>query len=1022
MAINHQAGISRRLIAVLKIQSSETILVVLVTGLMFLTTAGAAIGSPGVEALFFSRVGVQFLPHMYIALGVLIALTSLSLTVILGRVDHERLYVVLPLAMATLLVGARVLVTMDLTWFYALLWLGMNVSWTLLNLFIWGVAGMVCDTRQAKRLFPLFSAGSILGLTTGGLVTKPLVEWLGTVNLLLVWALTLVGAFFLCQAIVRSHETVTMSTHRSSHSIYENVKQGYEFARRSDLMRWMAIAAVLFALLYYSVVFPFAKSVAAEFPREDDITAFLGVFQGVATGMAFLVSLLLANRLYARFGFLTTILVYPVLYFLGFSILMIQAGFTALVTFRFSQLLWSEGVSEGANQAMYNLVPSERREQTRTFVRGVMNPLGVSLVGGILLASERILPAGSMYWIGMTAGALTAYLVWKARGAYGQALVEALRAGRPQLFINEAANTGGSQLDATALDTVIKGISSPEAAVRRVSAEILGHLSIPKAVDTMVSALEDPDPAVRAALLQSLAKVEASEAILEVILALDDPNPEVRAQAVQTLDHLSPYSRGLASYLEPMLRDVDPIVRIRAAVCLLKRGSHLQAEQALNALATEEDLPVRVEALKAFAEWGSQSAYDIAASSLNDPHPVIRRQAASILASIDAEQCVFPLVATLGDEDSSVREAAALALGRIGAPALQPVTAALHNPDQEDGALLALRNLPVQSVKDKVMGYARERVEKALYYHSLWRGSINQDRSQDRSRLVSESLHTAALHNGTNALKSTALLGNRPGIMMAIEQLDSRNPEQRANALETLDSLGDPEIVNPLIRLWEESEDLDPPPEDWLSKMLHDHDPWLRACAALVAIESGDPGIRDTLIQLKQNDPDPLVRDTAHKVLSGESDMQTLTTLSLMEKILFLKRVPLFVELSPDDLKGIAAITGEQVFSDGEIISEQGEMGDEMYIIVSGEVRVIVEGEGQSQQEIVRRQTGEIVGEMSILDQSPRMASLVAAGDMRVLCIAQPDFEEILRLRPETSLAVMRVLCDRLREREHQAG
>jgi CRP-like cAMP-binding protein len=129
----------------------------------------------------------------------------------------------------------------------------------------------------------------------------------------------------------------------------------------------------------------------------------------------------------------------------------------------------------------------------------------------------------------------------------------------------------------------------------------------------------------------------------------------------------------------------------------------------------------------------------------------------------------------------------------------------------------------------------------------------------------------------------------------------------------------------------------------------------------------------------------------------------------------------LFVELSPDDLKGIAAITGEQVFSDGEIISEQGEMGDEMYIIVSGEVRVIVEGEGQSQQEIVRRQTGEIVGEMSILDQSPRMASLVAAGDVRVLCIAQPDFEEILRLRPETSLAVMRVLCDRLREREHQA-
>jgi HEAT repeat protein len=1020
MAINSQAGMSRRLIALLKIQPSEMILVVLVTGLMFLTTAGAAIGSPGVEALFFSRVGVQFLPHMYIALGVLIALTSLSLTVILSRVDHERLYVILPLAMATLLVGTRVLVTMDLTWFYALLWLGMNVSWTLLNLFIWGVAGMVCDTRQAKRLFPLFSAGSILGLTAGGLVTKPLVEWLGTVNLLLVWAATLVGAFFLCQAIVRTQEPVAPSAHQNGRSIFGSVKQGYEFARSSNLMRWMAMAAVLFALLYYSVVFPFAKAVAAEIPQEDGITAFLGVFQGVATGTAFLVSLLLANRLYARFGFLTTILVYPVLYFLGFSILTIQAGFTALVVFRFSQLLWSEGVSEGANQAMYNLVPPERREQTRTFVRGVMNPLGVSLVGGILLASERILPAAAIYLIGLTAGALTVYLVWQARGAYGSALVEALRAGRPHLFYNEDAPSHSFQLDAAALDTVLQGISSQEAAVRRVSAEILGHLAVPEAVDTMVSALDDPDPTVRAALLRSLAKADASHALLEVVLALDDPSPEVRAQAIQTLDTLVPYSRALSRYLEPKLGDVDPSVRIKASVCLLKAGSHPQAESVLKGLATEGDLPVRVEALKAFAEWGSQSAYEVAAKSLNDPHPVIRRQAASILARIDADQCVFPLVATLGDEDSSVRQAAASALGGIGEPALQPVTAALHNPDQEAGALLALRYLPIQPVKDRLMAYAQDRVEKALYYHSLWRGSLNQENSQDRSRLVSESLHHTALRNGTNALKATALLGNRQGVTMAIEQLDSRNPEQRANALETLDSLGDREIVTPLIGLWEEQEDLDPPPEDWLAKMLRDRDPWLRACAVLVAMESGDPDIKETLTSLKQNDPNPLVRDTAHKVLSGESDMQTLTTLSLMEKILFLKRVPLFIELVPDDLKSIAAITGEQVFSDGEVISEQGEMGDEMFIIVSGEVRVLVDSEGHSQQEIVRREPGEIVGEMSILDQSPRMASLVAAGEVRVLCIAQPDFEEILRLRPETSLAVMRVLCDRLRERERQ--
>ena len=66
--------------------------------------------------------------------------------------------------------------------------------------------------------------------------------------------------------------------------------------------------------------------------------------------------------------------------------------------------------------------------------------------------------------------------------------------------------------------------------------------------------------------------------------------------------------------------------------------------------------------------------------------------------------------------------------------------------------------------------------------------------------------------------------------------------------------------------------------------------------------------------------------------------------------------------------------------------------------------------------ELARRKTGEVVGEMAIISQEPRMASLVAAGDVRLLCIDQKHFEGLLRERPETSLAVMRVLCARLQQ------
>ena len=145
--------------------------------------------------------------------------------------------------------------------------------------------------------------------------------------------------------------------------------------------------------------------------------------------------------------------------------------------------------------------------------------------------------------------------------------------------------------------------------------------------------------------------------------------------------------------------------------------------------------------------------------------------------------------------------------------------------------------------------------------------------------------------------------------------------------------------------------------------------------------------------------------------------METLTTLSTMERVLLLRRVPLLADLSPADLQRVAAIATEQDFVNDEIICEQGEAGDEMYVIVSGEVRIVVSNEGQPEKEIARRVTGDVVGEMSLISGDTRIASVIALGDVRVLCIDRLNFESLLRERPEVSLAVMRELCKRLKER-----
>jgi CRP-like cAMP-binding protein len=86
-----------------------------------------------------------------------------------------------------------------------------------------------------------------------------------------------------------------------------------------------------------------------------------------------------------------------------------------------------------------------------------------------------------------------------------------------------------------------------------------------------------------------------------------------------------------------------------------------------------------------------------------------------------------------------------------------------------------------------------------------------------------------------------------------------------------------------------------------------------------------------------------------------------------------------------------------------------------MFVIVEGHVQVVRSANG-TQQTLAQRGPGDFVGEMAIIDSVPRLASLVAQDNVRVLAIDGLTFKGILRERPEVSLAVLRSLSKRLRE------
>lgn len=143
--------------------------------------------------------------------------------------------------------------------------------------------------------------------------------------------------------------------------------------------------------------------------------------------------------------------------------------------------------------------------------------------------------------------------------------------------------------------------------------------------------------------------------------------------------------------------------------------------------------------------------------------------------------------------------------------------------------------------------------------------------------------------------------------------------------------------------------------------------------------------------------------------------MDTLKTVSILERILLLREIPIFADLSPEDLKLIAEIAREEWYPKDTVIFNQGDEGNMMFVIVAGLLHVLHRVNG-TEQILAERGVGDFVGEMAIIESAPRSATLRAQTDVRVLAIDGDTFKGILRERPEVSFAVLRSISRRLRE------
>ena len=129
-----------------------------------------------------------------------------------------------------------------------------------------------------------------------------------------------------------------------------------------------------------------------------------------------------------------------------------------------------------------------------------------------------------------------------------------------------------------------------------------------------------------------------------------------------------------------------------------------------------------------------------------------------------------------------------------------------------------------------------------------------------------------------------------------------------------------------------------------------------------------------------------------------------------------LRRVWLFSQLEQGQLDAISSFTFQKTFGPGELIVEEGHTGNGLYVIVSGNVEVVKALGTDNQRVVATRGSGEVFGEMALLGEWPRTASVRALDQVECLGIDRWVFLAQLERQPQVSIRMLQILAQRLRE------
>ncbi|MFQ6044934.1 MAG: Crp/Fnr family transcriptional regulator [Gemmatimonadales bacterium] len=135
-----------------------------------------------------------------------------------------------------------------------------------------------------------------------------------------------------------------------------------------------------------------------------------------------------------------------------------------------------------------------------------------------------------------------------------------------------------------------------------------------------------------------------------------------------------------------------------------------------------------------------------------------------------------------------------------------------------------------------------------------------------------------------------------------------------------------------------------------------------------------------------------------------------------------LRGIPLFAHLDPRELREIGAAAREKSYPKNSVILFEDDPGDALYVVLKGQVKVVLIGEDGREVILSILKQGDFFGEMALIDDQPRSAHVIAMEDSDLLVLHRDEFRKCLEETPRIALGLLQALSRRLRRADDKIG